>query len=217
MNRAFACNRDYLRSLRLQNGWTQADLAKRAGYSERLISKAEAGVPIARDTIVDLADAFSETNPEPIFWEDLASDPVQLAQRYLDALHIHQQDLVDHLLDFLHEDVVFRIAGDPSQIPFAGEHTGIDAVRRAFGIFFSVLEVPANRDYNEDYQVMGQGPNAVIWGESWIHPIGNPMNEPIRVSNLLIFKRGKLVLLDDCYDTATGAARLQDTPFNGSR
>lgn len=214
MNRAYACNRDFLRHLRLQNGWTQADLAKRAGYSERLISKAEAGVPIARDTIVDLADAFSESNEEPVFWEDLACDPIQLAQRYLDALHIHQQNVIEHLLDFVHEDVVFRIAGDPAQIPFAGEHAGIDAVRRAFGIFFAVLEVPKGYDYNRDYQVMGQGPNAVIWGESWIHPKGKPMDQPIRVSNLLMFRRGKLVFLDDCYDTAAGAALLQRTPAN---
>lgn len=212
MNRAYACNRDFLRHLRLQNGWTQADLAKRAGYSERLISKAEAGVPIARDTIVDLAGAFSETNEEPIYWEDLASDPIQLAQRYLDTIHIHQKDSVDHLLDFLHEEVVFRIAGDPSQIPFAGEHSGIDAVRNMFDIFFTVLEVPPNHDYNECYQVIGQGANAIIWGESWIHPVGRPMDQPIRVSNLLVFRRGKLVLLDDCYDTATGAALLQGTP-----
>lgn len=211
MNRAYACNRDFLRHLRLQNGWTQADLAKRAGYSERLISKAEAGVPIARDTIVDLADAFSEMNDEPIFWEDLASDPVQLAQRYLDALHLYKENVVDHIYDFLHEEVVFRIAGDPNQIPFAGEHVGIDAVRKAFQIFFTVLEVPQDYDYNEGYQVMGQGPNAVIWGESWIHPIGQPMDQPIRVSNLLMFRRGKLVFLDDCYDTAAGAERLKKT------
>ncbi|WDI42450.1 helix-turn-helix transcriptional regulator [Bremerella sp. P1] len=208
MNRAYACNRDFLRHLRLQNGWTQADLAKRAGYSERLISKAEAGVPIARDTIVDLADAFSEINEEPIYWEDLASDPIQLAQRYLDTIHFYQKDSVDHLLDFLDQDVVFRIAGDPAQIPFAGEHSGIDGVRKFFDIFFTVLEVPKDHDYNQHYQVMGQGPNAIIWGESWIHPIGQPMDQPIRVSNLLVFRRGKLVLLDDCYDTAAGAARL---------
>jgi len=212
MNRAYACNRDFLRQLRLRNGWTQADLAKRAGYSERLISKAEAGVPIARDTIVDLADALSETHDQPIFWEDLASDPVQLAQRYLDALHIHQKDLVDHISDFLDEDVVFRIAGDPAQIPFAGEHSGIEAVRNAFAIFFSILEVPQNHDYNQGYQVMGQGPNAIIWGESWIHPIGMPLEKPIRVSNLLKFQRGKLVFLDDCYDTAAGAASIQGAP-----
>ena len=212
MNRAYACNRDFLRHLRLQNGWTQADLARRAGYSERLISKAEAGVPIARDTIVDLADAFSESNKEPIFWEDLACDPCQLAQRYLDALHVHKQNALDHLLDFVHEDIVFRIAGDPAQIPFAGEHVGLDAVRHMFHIFFGVLEVPSDHDYNQGYQVMGQGPNAIIWGESWIHPVGQPMEHPIRVSNLLMFRRGKLVFLDDCYDTAAGAACLNAAP-----
>ncbi|MBA2114942.1 hypothetical protein HOV93_21140 [Planctomycetes bacterium FF15] len=199
-----------MRHLRLQNGWTQADLAKRAGYSERLISKAEAGVPIAMDTIVDLADAFSEINEVRVYWEDLASDPIKLAHRYLEALHFYQKDVVDHLSDFMHEDVVFRIAGEPSKIPFAGEHVGIDAVRNSFNIFFSVLEVPENYDYSNDYQIIGQGPNAIIWGESWIHPIGKPLERPIRVSNLLMFRRGKLVFLDDCFDTAAGAACLND-------
>ncbi len=210
MNRAYACNRDFLRQLRLRNGLTQADLAKRAGYSERLISKAEAGVPIALDTIVDLADAFSEVDEDRIFWEDLACNPVQLAQRYIHALHVHQKGVIDEIEEFLDVNAVVRIAGDPAQIPFAGEHVGIDAIRRAFDIFFSVLEVPQNLDYTKHYQYICQGPNAIIWGESWIHPIGRPMKTPIRVSNLLMFRQGKIVLLDDCFDTAAGAACLRE-------
>jgi len=41
MKQTYKCNRDFMRELRLSNGWTQAELAKRAGYSERLIGKAE--------------------------------------------------------------------------------------------------------------------------------------------------------------------------------
>lgn len=211
MSRAFSCNRDYLRELRLRNGWTQADLAKKAGYSERLISKAEAGTPIARDTICDIAEALSEGEQNRVYWEDLACDPVQLAKRYIDALHIHQSNFMEGIREFLSEDIVVRIAGDPAEIPFAGEHVGIEAVDRAYKIFFSVLEVP-DHDYQKCYQYISQGPNAIIWGKSWIHPIGRPMANPIQVSNLLMFRRGKLVLLDDCFDTAAGAAALRDAP-----
>ncbi|MFN3148584.1 helix-turn-helix domain-containing protein [Bremerella sp.] len=67
MKHTYKCNRDFLRELRLNNGWTQAELAKRAGYSERLIGKAESGSPIARDTIVDIADALSESAQQRIY------------------------------------------------------------------------------------------------------------------------------------------------------
>ncbi|MEW4451341.1 helix-turn-helix transcriptional regulator [Bremerella sp. JC817] len=211
MNRTYACNRDFLRQLRLRNGWTQSDLAKRAGYSERLISKAEAGSPIALETIVDLADAFSEEEEQQIYWEDLACDPVALAQRFIHAVYTYQKDTVSHIRDFLAEDCVFRVAGNPEEIPFAGEHVGIDATDRMFQIFFSILEVPKGHDHTKHFQYFCQGPNAIIWGDSWIHPIGRPMETPIRVSHLLMFKRGKLMLLDDCYDTAAGAAILRDS------
>lgn len=210
MSRAFACNRDFLRQLRLRNGWTQADLARRAGYSERLISKAEAGSPIARETISDLAEALS-SEEEKLHWEDLACDPVQLAQRYIYAFHVHRQNTIEVLEDMIDPEVVFRIAGNPAEIPFAGEHHGIDAVRQSFKIFFSVLEVPEH-DFEKCFQYIGQGPNAIIWGESWIHPIGRPLQSPIQISNLLKFRRGKLIFLDDCYDTAAGAACLNDGP-----
>lgn len=210
MSRAFACNRDFLRQLRLRNGWTQADLARRAGYSERLISKAEAGAPIARETISDLAEALSSED-EQLHWEDLACDPVQLAQRYISAFHVHKANALDVLEDMIDENVHFRIAGNPEEIPFAGEYRGIRSAREMFKVFFSVLEVP-DHDFEKCFEYIGQGPNAIIWGESWIHPIGRPMETPIRISNLLKFRRGKLVFLDDCFDTAAGAAELNNRP-----
>ncbi|PQO48212.1 helix-turn-helix domain-containing protein [Blastopirellula marina] len=210
MPRALPCNRDYLRQLRQRRDWTQADLARRAGYSERLIIKAESGSSIAVETISDLAEALSDEG-EPVFWEDLASNPVQLAQRYIHTLHVHQKEAIDHLADMIDPEAVFRVAGDPRDIPFAGEHHGIDEIRRTFDLFFSVLEVPPH-DFASCYQYICQGPDAVVWGDSWIHPIGRPLKEPIRVTNLLRFRRGKLIFLDDCYDTAAGAACLRNRP-----
>lgn len=55
-------NGTYLRSLRLSRGWTQAEFGRRAGYSERLIRKAESGGNLLLDTIDDLAATLSQIN-----------------------------------------------------------------------------------------------------------------------------------------------------------
>jgi len=196
----YNCNREFLRELRERKGWTQADLAKAAGYSDRLITKAESGASISIRTVEDLAGALSDSQKE-VFWEDLVCDPVSLAKRYNEALYTKQEKVIDHILDFLDEDVVFRIPGDPDELPFAGVHRGIDEVRRGYEIFFSMLEVPKNHDFRKHYRYIAQGPNAVIWGDSWIHPIGQPLEKPIRVSVLMRFRRGKLILFDDRFDT----------------
>ncbi len=47
-----------IRSLRKMHGWTQAELAKRAGYSERLIRKAELGGRLMPETIADLSEPW---------------------------------------------------------------------------------------------------------------------------------------------------------------
>ena len=41
-------------------------------------------------------------------------------------------------------------------------------------------------------------------GESWIHPIGLPMENLIRLAHRFVFHRGKLVLLEDVFDTMSG-------------
>ncbi len=204
MKQTYKCNRDFLRQLRLTNGWTQAELAKRAGYSERLISKAESGSSIARDTIADIADALSESGQQRIYWEDLACDPVQLAWKYLEALYVYQADAIQHMRPFLAEDVVAVVAGDPAQFPFAGKHVGIEAVDRVYRVFFSIMEAPETPSYKECYQVIAQGANAITWGQSWIHPIGQPIKTPVPFTKMLTFRRGKLTRIEDCYDTALG-------------
>jgi len=202
----YTCNRNTLKHLRKKRRLTQAQLAQSAGYSERLISKAESGDSVNLSTLEDLADALS-TREEKIYYEDLICDPVQIGKRYVTALHEDQAAFVDSMRDYLDEDIVLRIAGDPDQIPFAGVYYGIDAADRGYKIFFSVLEVP-DHDYMSCYQFYAQGTDVVIWGESWIHPRGMPMEEPIQVSNLLRTRRGKIILFDDRFDTQAGAELL---------
>jgi transcriptional regulator with XRE-family HTH domain len=55
-------NGSHLRSLRQSRGWTQVEFGRLAGYSERLIRKAESGGNLLLETIEDLATALSQTN-----------------------------------------------------------------------------------------------------------------------------------------------------------
>ncbi len=120
-------------------------------------------------------------------------------------MHIHQKETVKHIRSFLDENIVLKISGDPKTIPFSGVHQGIDGVDRFFNLVFSFLEVPANHDHRPHYRYIAQGNEVVAWGESWIHPIGKPMDTPMQVTNLFQFQRRKLVLFADRFDTESGA------------
>lgn len=195
-----SCNPVLLKSLREKRRLTQSALAAAAGYTERLIVKAESGATLSRETIEDLAAALSTPN-EQIYPEDLTTDLIQLAQAYLHAIYTYQKDAVSHIRHFLDEDIVFIIPGDPAILPFAGEHRGPDAIHDAFQIFFSILEVPPDHDHRPHYRFLCQGTDVVVWGKSYIRPIGHTMPEPMPISNLLQFRKGKLYCFQDQYDT----------------
>ena len=204
----YACNPELLKFLREKLGLTQAELAKSAGYSDRLIRKAESGHSISSETVEVLAEALT-TEQQKIYPEDLISHPAELAKQYIAAVYIHQADVVSKVRHFLDEDVVFKINGDPQTIPFAGIHCGIDTLDRVFReLFFTCLEVPRGHDHSPHYQYISQGTEVVVWGESWIHPIGRPLEKPMPISNLMKFRRGKMIYMEDNFDTEYGAKVL---------
>lgn len=211
LKRSYPCNVDLLAFLRERKGWTQQELAAASGYSERLVNKAESGRPISTSAIETLADALS-TDGDPVYLEDLVCDVVALAKEYIAALYVHQAQIVDNIRHFLDDDVVFRVSGDPAVVPFAGEFRGIAEVERGFGVMFSVLEAPRDHDYAACYSYLAKGKEVIVWGDSWLHPIGRPLKEPMKISNRLTFQKGKLVLFEDVFDTLHAARALTDGP-----
>ena len=202
-----SCNAELLKHLRERRRFTQADLAAAAGYTERLIAKAESGATLSRETIEDIAEALS-TPTDPITPDDLTSDPILIAQTYIHGLYVHQKDIVDRIGHIFDENIVAVIHGDPRVIPFAGKYCGIDEVRAGFQVFFSFLEVPAGHDHRPHYQYVSQGTNVVVWGRSWIHPIGAPLCDPMPICNLMKIRQGKLYYFEDQYDTGRTAVLL---------
>lgn len=198
------CNTLLLRQLRERRGWSQAQLAKAAGYSLRLISKLESGGTVTRQTIEDVADALSTSN-HAISVEDLTSDPVGIAKRYFEILYGHHPDPFSLAVPFFHEDVEFRLPGDPALIPFAGVFRGHTEVAKLFKIFFTVMEAPIGHDHRPWYSYSVSANDVMVWGKSWFHPIGQPLKEPMTISNLMKFQDGKLILLEDNFDTLKAA------------
>ena len=200
---SYSCNSKKLSSLRRERNWTQAKLAKVAGYSLRLINKAESGRPISIEAVEVLAEALSTTN-EKISPQDLIASPTTLSKEFIFGMYRHANLLIQHTSYFLDDNVLFRFSGDSKEIPFAGEYRGIDNVGIAFNIFYSVLESPVNHDPSKWYDFIEHDNDVVVWGKSWLHPIGRPLKKPVEVSILMRYEAGKLVLFDDRFDTETG-------------
>ncbi|QDT33878.1 helix-turn-helix domain-containing protein [Thalassoglobus polymorphus] len=188
-------------------GWTQKMLSQKSGYGLRAITKAEAGQSVSSDTVADIAEAFS-TEGEKIYPEDLINDPVVLARKYIDSIYTLQKDAITEIESFLCDESVFTVQGDPEVFPFAGKFHGVEGVAEMIEKFFSVLEVPANYDHTDRYRYYNSGNEVVIWGETWVHPIGVPLTEPISISIRMTFQKGKLITFDDRYDLKAGAEAL---------
>jgi len=202
--RSYPCNAELLNFLRERRGWTQFEFAAIAGYSERLINKAESGRPISTAAIEILAETLS-TPDAPVYFEDLICDNIGLAKEYIDQFHVHQKNAAHAIRHFLDDDVTFWVSGDPKVFPFAGEHYGFEGVNHFFQAFFSVLEVPENYDYKAGYSYLAQGQDVIIWGVTWVHPIGTPMDKPVVLTHKLTFRKGNLVRLEDLFDTQKAA------------
>lgn len=181
---------------RIEFGWDQATLARKSGYSVRVISKAENGNPIARSTAEDIADALEVSVEKFLF------DPIEVAKEFVDGMHCSPKEFLRILPNFLHPEIIFNIPG-PEEIPFSGTHHGIDEVVRCFTIFFDVLESPKH-DHMDCYTFTGTRDMAIVHGESWIHPKGRPLVEPIHLILKFEFRNGRIIRLDDIFDTDKG-------------
>jgi len=207
--RSESCNQQLLVRLRKGRGWTQEQLAKVTGYTPRLIRKAEAGEPISITTIADLAKALS-IDEQVVHPNDLTNDPLAKSRTFIDGIYLHRELVVDQIEHFLDENIVCYMAGDPEIMPFAGEHHGIEALRRVFQLFFNMLEPPPDHDHTKHYEYISDGKDVVVWGKSYLRPIGKETPKtPVNIMIRMQYQNGKLVLIDDRFDTEEAKRVIQ--------
>ena len=197
LRQTFVCEGSQVRFFRKQRGITQKELADLAGYSERLVRKAEAGGSLTNYAIRDLAKALCYGGIE-VHPEDLISSPKKIAIELLGAFAEHEMEMVPQVEHFLDPGVVLRCAGDPKKIPFAGDWRGIDGFERWVRLFFTTLIRPVKDFYQPT--VIAQGNEVVTWGQDLAHAKGME-SPPIWVSQHFQFRQGKLVLFENLFDT----------------
>jgi transcriptional regulator with XRE-family HTH domain len=200
--RSYPCNGDLVRRRRQQRRWTQEDLADITNYSVRLIAKAEAGGALHPDTLERLAAALSVPS-DPLFPEDLITNPKQLALEFLKQLKLHRGQVVSKCQHFLAPEIRFNMPGNPDVFPFAGRHLGIDAMDRACQKFFETIEIVRPDLWRTEFAVC-EG-NEVVTGQ-WIYAQlrgladqGIVTADRTLVVNRMIFVRGQIASFDDHY------------------
>jgi transcriptional regulator with XRE-family HTH domain len=130
-----------LREHRLRRGWTQAQLAGRAGYSERVIRKAEAGEPVRLHTLQVLAEALA-TVDYPVSCADLRGEPMAVVQAYYRIRRQYSFDFAPHCGHLLSSDYVMTVHADPGVVPYAGPwhgQAGLNALYQRIKQFFKPL------------------------------------------------------------------------------
>ncbi len=209
ISRSVACNGKLITQLRRQIGWTQRELAQRAGFSQRLIVKAEASLNIAVSTLSIISQTLTEGGAIVSTCE-LTVDPLVLAKKFLHSMYQRDRNVIDFNAQFISPHVVVHFSGDPTIFPFVGEHTGISAAREAFESFNSALEFPIDDSEIASFVVASTGQRALIWGETWAHSMRMPLSGPIKFAIKMDFKEGLLVAFNDRFDTFEGRVKFAE-------
>ena len=188
-----------MRSLHISRGWTQQEAAERAGLSDRLIRKAEAGEPIELQSIALLAQLYS-TSQQPLTLIELLAESLDhsgptaepaaieaLIRRWYDELW--NKGRLEVIEELAAPDGVLHAQGDELR-GHAAVRRRMEALRAAFSDFDFVVEQVAVQgnvasarwhvSVTHTGSWMGERPSGrrfVIQGSSWIRVEGGLLEE----------------------------------------
>lgn len=204
--RSFACNGRLMRSIRERRGLRQLDLARLAGYSVRLIGKAEAGKPLSTETIEVLAEALSseELTVSPT---DLMLNPLAIAEEYMESMHTYKSDVVLKIEHVIALDFVLNVVVDNSIVPFQKSYAGADGLKSYYNQFFIHFQMAAGLQNNDSpYKIFESKNEVVIWNEVfWKLATDSTHDLAASLTTNLIFDNGSLIRQEDRFAMASGA------------
>lgn len=108
-----------IQHLRESHGWSQAELARRSGYSIKTIWKAETGRRLKRQTLADIAAALGTQIEAILLAAETSAVGLVSARRkvVLEVLAEMQRGTYECLIEHLHEDAIFVILGHSQTVP----------------------------------------------------------------------------------------------------
>lgn len=186
-----------LRARRLGRGWTQQQLARIAGYTERLIRKAELGGTLDIKTVEDLADALS-TPDCPVGVASLTVNIAAVARRWVEAMEQHEVRMVPVVECFLAEGFEFVCPGEPGTLPFIGTFRGALGLQQWLQLYFG--HIRREKKLEVEY-MFGEDTVIARWLESGTF-LGMPA-PPIRINMHFRFTGGLISRIVNDYDTLT--------------
>ena len=163
-----------LRHHRRRAGLTQVQLAVRAGFSERVIRKAEAGDVVRPETLEVLAEALS-SDAEAVTAADLRGDPMALVHRWWELRKRHSYDFPRHIGGLLHDDFRFISNFEADSLPYAGSWNGVEGLVQYYEAvrhYFKPLGTVSTRFLSADNHV-----TAMVHGRA--QPLRDVRGEPL--------------------------------------
>ncbi len=202
--RFVAINGPELRALRVARGWTQSELAKSAGYTERLIRKAEKGGHLDASTILNLAEALS-TPESPVTTTQLTMDIASIARKWVESFDQRRREMLSEIEPYLASDFVFVCPGDPEMAPFVGIWNGADGLQKWLNAFFDFFEGCRNTDME-----YSRGVNQVHVRWFTHCTLQGVACDPVRINMHFHFVDGLISRIDDEYDTHAGTVAIEN-------
>lgn len=196
-------NAKRLREIRLLAGFTQAELAVRAGVGERTIRNAEAGRKIRHDFLRFIAEALGVTPQELVADHDellVARREQANADNVLSALKAFAMERdMSEMRQIMTKRMKIVIPG-PTIIPFMGDFEGIDGLQRVMEISedLIVYEKPV-----EVSEIRAEANLVILSGID--HMFIKSTNKSLTAwwYHIYQFNGGKIVRVDELVDTAT--------------
>lgn len=204
-------NGSFIRELRKARGWTQLALAGRAGYSERVIRKAEGGETIRHDVLASLAEALG-TPEEPITVAMLTADPLPLVRKFFETYDRHEREMLSHLVDVLSPEIKFIFHADPARNPLSGTWEGFAGLQAYLDKFFGMFVRCNPGKLTPRYSVNGE---QVVVSYSEIVRFGEIVAPPVWIHLIFTIQDGRIVQVEDFCDTDTAARFLKEVGVSG--
>ena len=161
------------------------------------LAEARAKSLLAEDTHVENADGLV-TTPESVVREFVSIINDQGANTGPASAHL------------IANEFTMWCAGDPDEMPFAGDRVGIDGLTDYFRTFFSMLAA-SEHGLLRNVHYLSNGQQVACWSEAHAKVVGMPGPEPVVfVWMRFLLREGKIVRFENHFDTQVGAAHLAE-------
>ena len=196
MSRFQQVNTQVLRGLRIKRGWSQKELAEKAGYTDRLVRKAEFGGKLDVDTIRNIAEALS-TLDEKITLDSLTNDVLSVAKTFMQFFDERGAGMVPAINHYIAPDFVLHVTSAVDSLPLQGTFNGQQGLQEFLDLFFGTF----SRVTNSLAPLYAVGTDFVVARYTDTLHAPDQHDEIVQVYRHFHFRDGLLSIIDDLYES----------------